>query len=280
MKITNVWANNLDEELIKISQLIEKYNYIAIDTEFSGFIQKTTLSTLGEQLYKALRFNVNSLKLIQIGITLCDFNGKLSEPYCTWQFNLQFSLSSDLHSSDSIDILKSAGIEFDKFEKEGIDPLDFFSRLYSTQLLMNDKITWIVFHGSYDFSYLIKYITNKPLPEKENEFINLLKIYFPKFFDLRRIIIEKNNIIARIYLEKFSHIDQQLILRSDNTIGGLQDISNSLGINRDGPQHQAGSDSYVTLLSFYKIKNFFLFFLIILIILKIIFNFFFFFFFF
>uniref|UniRef100_A0A8D2ALZ9 CCR4-NOT transcription complex subunit 7 n=1 Tax=Sciurus vulgaris TaxID=55149 RepID=A0A8D2ALZ9_SCIVU len=35
-RICEVWACNLDEEMKKIRQVIRKYNYVAMDTEFPG----------------------------------------------------------------------------------------------------------------------------------------------------------------------------------------------------------------------------------------------------
>jgi len=44
--ICNVWIYNFEEELEKISELVEKYPIIAMDTEFPGVVveEVTTLS--------------------------------------------------------------------------------------------------------------------------------------------------------------------------------------------------------------------------------------------
>lgn len=37
--ICNVWVYNFEHELNKIVGLIKKYNYVAMDTEFPGFLE-------------------------------------------------------------------------------------------------------------------------------------------------------------------------------------------------------------------------------------------------
>lgn len=66
--------------------------------------------------YKAVKWNVDMLKLIQLGITLMDKDGRLAEVHglpCSWQFNFrEFSMENDLYAIDSIDLLQQAGIDF------------------------------------------------------------------------------------------------------------------------------------------------------------------------
>jgi hypothetical protein len=56
------------------------------------------------------------LKLIQLGLTLCDEQGNL--PVCNgeqtvWQFNFRgFRLADDVYAQDSIELLKQSGIDF------------------------------------------------------------------------------------------------------------------------------------------------------------------------
>ena len=65
------------------------------DTEFPGVVARPIgeFRSTADYQYQVLRCNVDLLKLIQVGITFYDENGKSPTPYSTWQFNFQFSLT-------------------------------------------------------------------------------------------------------------------------------------------------------------------------------------------
>lgn len=89
--IKEVWAENLDEEMLKISKLLETYTNISMDTEFPGFYKKNENGAI-QDAYTLIKSNVDILKLIQVGITLSDDQGNMPSPINTWQFNLKFDL--------------------------------------------------------------------------------------------------------------------------------------------------------------------------------------------
>lgn len=89
--IKEVWAENLEEEMLKLSKLLDTYKNISMDTEFPGFYKKNDTGTMDP--YTLIKSNVDMLKLIQVGITLSDQNGNLPEGIHTWQFNLEFNLA-------------------------------------------------------------------------------------------------------------------------------------------------------------------------------------------
>jgi CCR4-NOT transcription complex subunit 7/8 len=102
-QIKEVWADNLDEEFKAINELVEKYPYVGMDTEYPGiyspFQNDNTNKDAG---YRFIKTNVDQLKLIQVGLTLSDENGETPSPICTWQFNFKFNLGSDKYVADSI----------------------------------------------------------------------------------------------------------------------------------------------------------------------------------
>ncbi len=185
--------------------------------------------------YQLLRCNVDLLKIIQLGLTFLDENGKLPENGpSTWQFNFKFNLTEDMYAEDSVDLLQNSGIQFEKHEQEGIDPIHFAEMMLISGLVLMENVKWLSFHSGYDFGYLLNLLTNQNLPKTEGEFFELLKLYFPNVYDVK-------------YLMK----------SCKNLKGGLQEVANELEVPRIGPQHQAGSDSLLTGQTFFKMKEMF-----------------------
>uniref|UniRef100_A0A915DCW0 poly(A)-specific ribonuclease n=1 Tax=Ditylenchus dipsaci TaxID=166011 RepID=A0A915DCW0_9BILA len=79
VKIHEVWCSNLEEEFVKIRSIIDSYPYVAMDTEFPGVVATPIGQFRSKEdfNYQQLLCNVNVLKLIQVGITLMDHEGRL-----------------------------------------------------------------------------------------------------------------------------------------------------------------------------------------------------------
>lgn len=233
-QILNVWKDDLHVEMKKISQLVLKYNYISMDTEFPGVVAKPVgnFKSQSSFAYQQLRCNVDLLKIIQLGISLSDNEGNRPYPINTWQFNFAFNLETDMYAQESIDLLIQARIDFKEHEKRGIQVEDFGEALMTSGLVMSEEIVWVSFHSAYDFGYLIKVLTCNLLPEKEEDFYKFLNALFPNFYDIKFLVQNSK------YLKK-----------------GLQEISNDLGLVRSGVQHQAGSDALLTSCAFFKTRE-------------------------
>merc|ERR1711884_524915 len=81
-------------EFREICHLVQKYPFVAMDTEFPGIVAKPvgSFSSADEYKYQLVKCNVDLLKLIQLSITLFDGSGNLPKGVCTWQFNFKFNL--------------------------------------------------------------------------------------------------------------------------------------------------------------------------------------------
>jgi len=233
--IKDVWAHNLVEEFTSIRKLLPKYCYVAMDTEFPGVVARPIgdFKTTADYLYQLLRCNVDLLRIIQLGLSFFDEDGKTpTGPYTTWQFNFKFNLSEDMYAQDSIELLTNSRIQFKKHEENGIEPIVFAECIITSGLVLMDNIKWMTFHSSFDFGYLVKVLTDEKLPQEESDFFDMFSLYFPCVYDIK-------------YLMK----------SCKNLKGGLQEVADQLELKRIGPQHQAGSDSLLTGMAFFKIRD-------------------------
>ena len=229
--IIEVYKENFMEEIINLSILLEDYNYIGMDTEFPGTVFSIK-NMCDDFYYKSLKTNVDNLKLIQLGITLTNEKGEYPQnyPYHTWQFNFKFDKNVDKYHPSSINLLKQSGIDFEKLKNRGINHNLFAEYLTVSGLVLNHDIKWISFQGSYDFGYLLKLLLGTELPESEQDFMELLNLYFLNFYDIR-----------------------MLVKGYQNMQGGLNRLAEQLNVQRLGMMHQAGSDSMITSDVFFKL---------------------------
>lgn len=232
--IKNVWAYNCEKEFLKIAELLQQgYNYVAMDTEFPGFLYDYNGGEINPDIvYSVVKMNVDKLNAIQIGITLADEKGNKPDKVDTWQFNLNFNTDKQHYAQDSINLLKEAGIKFEDLAEHGIDHMVFGDYLMSSGLVINSEVRWITFHGCYDFAYLIKLLLNEPLPTASSEFTKYLQHLFPKIYDVKVLISDFQE------------------MKNDS----LSKLAMKLDLKRTGITHQAGSDALLTANVFFKIK--------------------------
>ncbi|MCL7022980.1 hypothetical protein MKW94_014387 [Papaver nudicaule] len=238
VRIVEVYADNCLSEFQRISAVLPKYRMVAMDTEFPGVIYKAAdyKNQTQFEYYDIMRKNVHALKPIQVGLTLADSQGNLPDfgtHTCIWQFNLSdFDIAKDLYAADSVALLRKQGIDFEKNRREGIDSKVFAALLLQSGMFSNYSVTWITFHGSYDFAYLLKLLIHPaPLPTRLEEFMRLVNHYFG----------------TRVY-------DIKHMMKScQGLFGGLERVSKALGVKREvGDCHQAGSDSLLTMKTFVR----------------------------
>mmetsp|Transcript_3240 Transcript_3240/g.6048 ORF Transcript_3240/g.6048 Transcript_3240/m.6048 type:complete len:348 (+) Transcript_3240:62-1105(+) len=233
LEIRNVWAENVEEEMAKIRELIETHPYVAMDTEFPGVVARPVSETYSPDYhYKSLKVNVDLLKIIQLGLSFADENGNFAKGCPCWQFNFKFNLNDDMFAQDSIDLLVSSGISFDDHASRGIDPLHFGELLMVSGLVLDNRVRWVSFHSGYDYGYLLKLLTAQELPNDEKGFFDTLKLYFPTIYDIK-------------YMTSLC----------DGHFGGLQKLADALSCQRIGVEHQAGSDSLLTMTTYFALAR-------------------------
>ncbi|KAI9746620.1 MAG: hypothetical protein M1818_000333 [Claussenomyces sp. TS43310] len=279
-RIRDVWRGNMQEEMETLRKLVDKYPYISMDTEFPGVVARPMGSFRGKSdyHYQTLRANVDLLKLIQLGITLFTEEGEMTPARpqssdsgidvnmpgarnygkgilpCTWQFNFQFSITEDMYSQASIESLRTAGVDFERHESQGINPFDFAALLISSGLVCDDEVRWISFHGGYDFGYLTKLMICQPLPDNEVEFEVIMKKFFPKIYDVKYLMkyaIKQHSMGQTTPLDAAS----TEILQKFDVKSSLESLAEILKVRREGPAHQGGSDALVTGKVFFQMRE-------------------------
>ncbi|KAK3504513.1 CCR4-NOT transcription complex subunit 7 [Neurospora crassa] len=277
-RIREVWRHNLHEEMAILRDLVDKYPYIAMDTEFPGVVSRPMGGFRGKSdyHYQCLRTNVDMLKVIQIGIALfnedgeqpparpnstdaMDFAGKRAAnqqgpfPFA-WQFNFKFSLKEDMFNQTSIESLQQAGIDFSLLERDGIDPKEFAALLIPSGLVCFEDVRWISFHGGYDFGYLTKLLICSQLPNDEVEFDQIMKLYFPSTYDVKHLM---KHAIKQYNTGALTPNDPGAaeILQKFEQKSGLEHIADTLKVKRVGSAHQAGSDSLITGKVFFELRK-------------------------
>jgi CCR4-NOT transcription complex subunit 7/8 len=231
--IKEVYEDNFIEEIKFIGGLLEEYNYIGMDTEYPGIVYSVQTITK-DFYYRTLKMNIDSLKIIQLGITLTNSKGEYpkNHKYHTWQFNFEFDKKADKITQSSLNLLEQCGIDFSKLKRKGIKHRIFAEYFVTSGLVLNPDVTWISFHGCYDFGYLLKLLTSQSLPENEKDFLSLCNTYFINYYDIKT-----------------------MVKRMDNLQGGLNKLAQNLEVLREGKTHQAGSDSVVTIDVYFKLKE-------------------------
>ncbi|XP_044496531.1 putative CCR4-associated factor 1 homolog 8 [Mangifera indica] len=230
-EIREVWGSNVDSELQFFSQCLERFNFFSFDTEFPGFLRNSPRDVPESLRYSDLKFNVDSMKIIQLGITLSDGEDNICS---TWEFNFSdFDLERDAHAEESIDLLKKCGINFEKFRKDGVSSKVFVPKFLHI-LSRYRNIKWVTFHGLYDLAYVMKLLLNKPMPRSLFEFAEVASMVFGCVFDIKFMAKHCNGLLGGEI--------------------GLNSVAKILGVERKGVTHNAGSDSLLSATVFARMK--------------------------
>ncbi|KAL2513681.1 putative CCR4-associated factor 1-like protein 11 [Forsythia ovata] len=208
IKVREVWQFNLEDEFLLIKKVLHSYPYASMDTEFPGVIydhpQLHYSSLSPTESYSIMKKNVDAMELIQLGLALSDAEGNLPDfgtEYCyVWEFNFRELMQSGLSLAPT---------------------------------WVDKNRTWVTFHSTYDFGFLIKILSQRELPDDLSEFTGLVRMYFAvKEFDMKQMM-------------GFFGLH-----------GGLERMAKSLNVERmAGKSHQAGSDSLLTIQAFMELKK-------------------------
>lgn len=186
VQVRPITAANLDAQADLIHSLLPRFPFVAVDTEYPGTVHRPAAGrrdgqVTADERYALVKANVDELPIVQLGMTLCDDQGRLpvvlDEQGCpvelAWEVNFSdFDVHRDRHSAESVAFLRSQGVDFDLARAIGVSSAAFRDKLLCFLSRRRDELTWAAFGGLYDLGYLVKLLTGgKPLPATREEFM-------------------------------------------------------------------------------------------------------------
>merc|ERR1719354_811124 len=140
-----------------------------------------------QEAYDIMKSNVDVTNMVTLGLSFSDFNGQRLGLH-TYHFNLKFDVGREMSNPRSIDFLVEHGVNFNRLKKEGCDQKLVVDGLKC--LLCDKSRKWLFFQGCKDMGYIIKVLTGQNLPQRVEDFLQLVEYYFPYFYDMKFIVTE------------------------------------------------------------------------------------------
>ncbi|GMM33980.1 CCR4-NOT core DEDD family RNase subunit [Saccharomycopsis crataegensis] len=291
--IKEVWNYNMHEEFGVIRKLVKKFKFISLSTEIPGIIARPIgkFTNVNDYHYQTMRVNSDITNMIQLSITLSDSNGKKPTNYnaslsSTWQFNFKFDLKDEMFGSESINDLRMTGVNFEKFDKFGIEHNEFAELLIDSGLILgsDSDITWISFNCGYDFGFLSSLLINNLMPNESEDFLWWCHKFYHKFYDIKYISLHQSNLFpnngspsnnTNSHTANTNHISgfngSNILSGSNNNNGNnastssgevnfkrfnLENLADNLGIPVQQSSYlQSGNQSLLTSICFFELRR-------------------------
>ncbi|XP_047049398.1 probable CCR4-associated factor 1 homolog 11 [Lolium rigidum] len=173
-----VWGWNFHQEAARLRHFAEGARYVAVNVHYPGLVHhpgKDQDALTDEKRYPILKSNVDALKPLQVGIAVCDRDGKTE----AWEFNLRdFRRHSDPHDANSLAYLAGRGLDIDTFANHGVDAWSLGAMLLNYSGLIGHwrGLSWVTYTGAYHVAYLLKIVTGGcPLPNDVAGFVGAVR---------------------------------------------------------------------------------------------------------
>ncbi|CAN6457348.1 unnamed protein product [Victoria cruziana] len=248
--LREIWEDNFYREQEFIRQVVVQHNYVTVATRVipvaaavgpassSSDAPTGTRQTLDEN-YAFFRQRSDAVRLLQIGLTFSDEGGNLPKDpatgeRCIWELNVKVAKSVEEIDDSFRQHLTEKGVDVDFNMKHAIHPDVLCIGFWCMDALMKERIRWVVFRAGAAFGPLLNIMREaEKLPERREDFLDVVKLYFPKFYEVRRM------------------------MAACGLSGTIQEVAKVLGVAVTEGQmfNQAGPDSLLTLQVFLGLRK-------------------------
>ncbi|XP_062201475.1 probable CCR4-associated factor 1 homolog 11 [Phragmites australis] len=183
-----VWADNLDAQLGAVQYFAARARCVAVTVHYPGVVhgasQDQTMLT-AEQRYAIVKANVDALKPLQVGLSICTHDGRLA----AWEFNLSgFDPAVDPYAAHSVSYLAFRGLDVDAHRLNGIPMTRLTTALRFCGLVYRPGISWTTYAGAYHVAYLMKVISGgNKLPGDMARFLGAVRRCLGEVYDVARM---------------------------------------------------------------------------------------------
>uniref|UniRef100_A0A0D9XHH0 Uncharacterized protein n=1 Tax=Leersia perrieri TaxID=77586 RepID=A0A0D9XHH0_9ORYZ len=203
--VRRVTAYNLAAEMSTISSFLHQFPIITIHVDHPidillpsshrrrrrrGTKKGNDSPSSSNNNYRQAKARIDELDALQLGITLCDANGRLPLTVApvgggggavetAWQIGFSdFDLAAHYHhavvDTDAVARHRAAGVDFEGLRARGV-PAAAFARALFAAAIGHRRLTWVAFGGLYGFGFLLKILTGgAPLPDTAEGFVSWL----------------------------------------------------------------------------------------------------------
>uniref|UniRef100_I1QUL2 Uncharacterized protein n=1 Tax=Oryza glaberrima TaxID=4538 RepID=I1QUL2_ORYGL len=246
VSVQRVWQGNYPEMFKPVLDAFGQPHrriYIAFDFEFAAdaFTNMHCWPGCTKTNYEYLRRYVNGGDVVQMGLAFVFEDEVDEEPTFTamaLEINFDFTVELHKYNGEAISFLSEQGHDLTEHRDRGVVPHFVYTGLLSHLPFGNSSVTWIAYHGDYDFGFFLRLLQggcrgSSHLPLELPTFLHQLRLNFPRLYDVR--------VLGQLVQHGFR--------------GSLTAIADLLGVNRFGRGHHAGVDALLTLSCFFQIVS-------------------------
>lgn len=180
--VREVWSWNFEDEFAALLELLASGQDIVLsfDAQFSDCCCDAVWCAPRDEQYEVICNNLDYLQPDQIGVAIAGSGGLILD---SWNFNLRNQ--SETYTGNN----KQTSLQGTPPVHDGVDVAELAARIVDSRLADGSvSMCWVTFAGAYDFGYLLKMLTGRPLPRTILEFDDTVDKLCPWHYQLAELV--------------------------------------------------------------------------------------------